>query len=109
MCIFCKIIAGEIPNKTVLEDDKFLAFEDINAQAPTHVLVIPKEHVENFDEIDASLMAEMTLFIQKVIKKLELKNGYRLVTNIGVDGCQEVKHLHFHILAGKPIGALVCK
>ena len=109
MCIFCKIIAGEIPNKTVLEDEKFLAFEDINAQAPTHVLVIPKQHVESFDQIDGNLMGEMTQFIQKVVKTLGLENGYRLVTNIGVDGCQEVKHLHFHILAGKPIGPLVCK
>jgi len=109
MCIFCKIIKGEIPNKTVLENDNFLAFEDINPQAPTHILVIPKEHVENFDTISSKLMGEMTIFIQEVVKHVGLENGYRLVTNIGEDGCQEVKHLHFHILAGKPIGLLVCK
>lgn len=109
MCIFCKIIKGEIPNKTVLENDNFLAFEDINPQAPIHILVIPKEHVDNFDTISSELMGEMTTFIQEVVKHMGLENGYRLVTNIGEDGCQEVKHLHFHILAGKPIGPLVCK
>lgn len=109
MCIFCKIIKGEIPNKTVLENDNFLAFEDINPQAPIHILVIPKEHVDNFDTISSELMGEMTTFIQEVVKHVGLENGYRLVTNIGEDGCQEVKHLHFHILAGKPIGPLVCK
>jgi histidine triad (HIT) family protein len=110
MCIFCKIVEGEIPNKTVLEDDNFLAFEDINPQAKIHVLVIPKLHVENFDVMDPTLMGEMTSFIQKVTAKLGVKeNGYRLVTNIGEDGCQEVKHLHFHILAGEKIGPLVSK
>jgi histidine triad (HIT) family protein len=109
MCIFCKIIQGEIPNKTVLEDDNFLAFEDINPQAPVHLLVIPKLHVESFEDIGGDLMAQMTIFIQKVTSHLNLENGYRLVTNIGEDGCQEVKHLHFHILAGRPIGPLVCK
>ena len=110
MCIFCKIVEGEIPNKTVLENENFLAFEDINPQAPVHVLVIPKAHVVSFEDIEPSLMAEMTSFIQDVTKHLGLvENGYRLVTNIGDHGCQEVKHLHFHILAGKPIGPLVCK
>jgi histidine triad (HIT) family protein len=110
MCIFCKIVNGEIPNKTVLENDNFLAFEDINPQAKIHVLVIPKLHVENFDIMNPTLMGEMTSFIQKVTEKLGVKeNGYRLVTNIGEDGCQEVRHLHFHILAGEKIGPLVSK
>lgn len=110
MCIFCKIIDGEIPNKTILEDNNFLAFEDINPQAPIHVLVIPKKHTENFDVMEPELMVDMTSFIQKLSQKLNIKeNGYRLITNIGDDGCQEVKHLHFHILAGKAIGALVAK
>lgn len=108
-CIFCKIVDGVIPNNTVLEDEDFLSFRDIAPQAPVHILVIPKKHIVDFNEIDSELMGKMTSFIQKIVKQENLDNGYRLVTNIGNDGCQEVKHLHFHILAGKPIGPLVCK
>jgi len=101
MCIFCKIVQGEIPSNKVLENDEFLAFHDINPSAPVHVLVIPKKHIDSFNEIDAQTMANMTPFIQEVTKKLALdKNGYRLVTNVGNDGGQEVKHIHFHILGG---------
>jgi len=101
MCIFCKIVNNEIPSNKVLEDDEFLAFHDINPIAPIHILVIPKVHVENFQEIDPSLMAKMTSFIQKVASMLELdKNGYRLITNNGRDGGQEVGHLHFHLVGG---------
>lgn len=110
MCIFCKIIDGEIPNKTVLEDEDFLAFEDINPLAKVHVLVIPKEHYDSFDVIPSSLMGKMTEFIQKIALKLNIKeDGYRLITNIGTHGGQEVKHLHFHILAGEYVGSLVGK
>ena len=108
MCIFCKIVNGEIPNQTVLEDDKFLAFNDINPARKVHVLVIPKEHYKSFNEVPAQLMADMTEFIQKVVKKLEIdESGYRLITNIGDEGGQEVHHLHFHILGGEPVGRLV--
>ena len=108
MCIFCKIIKGEIPNKTVLENDNFLAFEDINPQAKIHVLVIPKVHVQSFNEMTPNIMAEMTTFIQEVALTLGIKtDGYRLITNIGQNGGQEVAHLHFHILAGERLGALV--
>ena len=101
MCIFCKIVEGEIPCNKVLEDENFLAFHDINPSAPVHVLVIPKKHIESFNDVDSQTMADMTPFIQKVAKELCLhENGYRLVTNIGKDGGQEVKHLHFHILGG---------
>ena len=107
MCIFCKIIDGEIPSNKVLENDDFLAFHDINPAAPIHVLVIPKQHIESFNELPGELMAKMTPFIQDVVKKLGLDiTGYRLVTNIGEDGGQEVKHLHFHILGG---GKLIWK
>jgi len=107
MCIFCKIVDGEIPSNKVLEDDNFIAFHDINPTAPIHVLVIPKEHIESFSDVDADLMAKMTPFIQDVVKKLGLdKSGYRLVTNIGSDGGQEINHLHFHILGG---GKLIWK
>jgi len=101
MCIFCKIVNGEIPSNKILENDDFLAFHDINPAAPIHVLVIPKEHIDSFKETPAEVMAKMTPFIQEVAKKLGLdESGYRLITNIGSDGGQEVKHLHFHILGG---------
>ena len=101
MCLFCKIVNKEIPSNIILENDKFIAFHDINPKAPVHILAIPKNHVDSFNELDASLMADMTLFIQDVAKEVRIdKSGYRVVTNIGENGGQEVKHLHFHILGG---------
>ncbi len=108
MCIFCQIIEGKIPNKTVLEDENFLAFEDINPQAQKHILIIPKDHIVSFDVMPPKVMANMTTFIQKVASKLDVsKEGYRLITNIGDNGGQEVHHLHFHLLAGEKLGTLV--
>jgi histidine triad (HIT) family protein len=108
MCIFCKIIEGEIPNKTVLENENFLAFEDINPQAKIHVLIIPKVHIGSFNEMTPNIMAEMTTFIQEVALTLGVKSdGYRLITNIGQNGGQEVAHIHFHLLAGEQLGAIV--
>ena len=107
MCIFCKIIDGEIPNKTVLENENFLAFEDINPSAKIHVLIIPKVHIQSFNEMTPNIMAEMTTFIQEVALTLGVKSdGYRLITNIGSNGGQEVGHIHFHLLAGEKMGAL---
>lgn len=101
MCIFCKIVNKEIPSNTVAENDKFYAFHDINPKAPVHVLVIPKEHYNSFNEIPGALMGEMSTFIQEVAKTLGIdQSGYRIITNIGEDGGQEVKHLHFHVLGG---------
>jgi len=101
MCIFCQIVKGEIPNNTVHENEDFLAFHDIHPTAPIHVLIIPKVHVENFQSVDAQTMAKMTPFIQEVAEKLGIdQTGYRLITNNGSDGGQEVPHLHFHILGG---------
>lgn len=108
MCIFCKIIDGEIPNKTILENDNFLAFEDINPSAKVHALIIPKVHIESFNEMTPNVMAEMTTFIQEVALSLGVKSdGYRLITNIGKNGGQEVKHIHFHLLAGEQLGAII--
>ncbi len=108
MCIFCKIVKGEIPSKVVLEDDNFICFHDINPTRKIHVLIIPKEHYDSFDVVPASIMSGMTEFIQKVASKLEVKeSGYRLITNIGKDGGQEVSHLHFHLIGGEPVGRLV--
>lgn len=104
MTIFEKIVAGEIPCKKVLENDDFLAFEDINPRAPIHVLVIPKTCYASFEEFPAEKMQDMSKFIKEVTKKLNInKDGYRMITNIGENGCQEVKHLHFHILGGKKL------
>lgn len=101
MCIFCKILNKEIPSAKVLENDSFYAFKDINPQAPIHVLIIPKEHIESFEDVTPTIMAGMTSFIQDVAKEIGVsQDGYRLITNIGLNGGQEVKHLHFHLLAG---------
>jgi len=101
MCIFCKIVNKEIPADIVLENDNFLAFKDINPIAPIHILIIPKQHIKSFNEIEPQLMAEMTNFIKEVAKKVNIfEDGYRLITNINENGGQEVKHLHFHLLGG---------
>ena len=108
MCIFCKIVKGEIPNQTILEDENFLAFNDINPTRKIHVLIIPKEHYASFDVTPPKIMSDMTSFIQKVAGVLGVKeSGYRLITNIGDHGGQEVHHLHFHLIGGEPVGRLV--
>ena len=105
-CIFCKIIAGEIPSTKVYEDDRCYAFLDINPQAPVHCLVIPKVHMSSLNDIDeenAVAVAHIMTIIPRIAIALGLENGYRVVTNIGEDGCQSVKHLHFHILGGEKL------
>ncbi|MDD3344053.1 MAG: histidine triad nucleotide-binding protein [Sulfurospirillaceae bacterium] len=101
MTIFSKIINGEIPCNKVLENENFLAFHDINPKAPIHILIIPKVEYKNFQEVDPKIMGEMTQFIHQVAAFLGLdQSGYRLITNNGEDGGQEVLHLHFHLLGG---------
>ncbi|MCK5294299.1 MAG: histidine triad nucleotide-binding protein [Arcobacteraceae bacterium] len=108
MCLFCKIINGDIPNKTVLENENFLAFEDINPSAKIHILIIPKVHIQSFNEMTSNIMQEMTPFIQEVALTLGVKrDGYRLITNIGQNGGQEVEHIHFHLLAGEQLGSIL--
>jgi len=108
MCIFCDLIEGKIPSTKILENDNFIAFEDINPQAKIHTLIIPKVHIQSFNEMTPNVMAEMTTFIQEVALTLGVKSdGYRLITNIGQNGNQEVKHIHFHLLAGEQLGRLV--
>ena len=105
-CLFCAIINGDIPSKKVYEDDSCYAFLDINPQAPVHCLVVPKAHIASADEINAAnsgAVAAIFTAIPKIAKELGLENGYRIVSNIGDDGCQSVKHLHFHILGGKKL------
>ncbi len=101
MCLFCKIIKKEIPSNIILENDNYLAFHDINPKAPIHILAIPKIHTESFNDVSAEIMSGMTSFIQEITKEVNIENnGYRVITNIGSDGGQEVAHLHFHILGG---------
>lgn len=110
-CIFCKIVKGEIPSKKVYEDEEILAFEDINPMAPVHILVIPKKHIKSVNELekeDNNLIGKMFLVIKNIAKEKGIdKEGYRVVTNIGENGGQEVKHLHFHLLGGKKLGIKV--
>lgn len=107
-CIFCKIIKGEIPSTKVYEDDKVLAFKDINPAAPIHVLVIPKKHIENVLEINEEnkeITSDIFLAINKIAKQFGIdKDGFRIINNCGKDAGQEVMHLHFHILAGGKMG-----
>ncbi len=106
-CLFCKIIAGEIPSKKVYEDDSVYAFHDINPNAPVHVLVIPKKHIASIQEISAENLDAVSSVLQAIpVIAAELglaENGYRVITNCGEDGGQSVKHLHFHILGGKKL------
>ena len=105
-CIFCKIIAGEIPSSKVYEDDKIYAFRDIAPMAPVHILVVPKEHIASADCVNAensAYVARIFEAIPQIAKSEGLVNGYRVITNCGEDGCQSVQHLHFHILGGKKL------
>ena len=101
MCLFCKIVNKEIPANIILENENFLAFHDINPKAPVHVLAIPKLHVDSFNEVTGETMAGMTAFTQELVKEVKIDDtGYRVITNVGENGGQEVQHLHFHILGG---------
>ncbi len=105
-CLFCKIIAGEIPSTKVYEDDMCLAFRDIAPMAPTHILVIPKKHIGGVDELNAdntAVVAHIFSAIPEIARGENLTNGYRVVSNVGEDGGQTVRHLHFHILGGKKL------
>ena len=105
-CLFCKIIKGDIPSTKVYEDDKTYAFRDINPMAPTHVLVIPKQHVSGMsaiDELDDATLAACLCACKKVAELEKLTGGFRTISNCGDDACQSVKHLHFHVLGGKQL------
>ncbi|MDR2088546.1 MAG: histidine triad nucleotide-binding protein [Clostridiales Family XIII bacterium] len=100
-CIFCKIADGNIPANIAYEDDRILCFHDLEPQAPVHVLLIPRKHIESLDaaeEGDAALLGHLLLKVKEIAARLGLENGYRLVSNCGADGMQTVKHLHFHLL-----------
>ncbi len=106
-CLFCKIIKGDIPSDKVYEDELCYAFKDINPTAPTHILVIPKEHISKLDEVtpdNSAVIAHIYEVIAKLSKELDLKDGFRVVTNCGESAGQSVFHIHFHLLAGRPFG-----
>ena len=105
-CLFCRIIAGEIPSTKVYEDEVVYAFRDIAPQAPTHILVVPKAHIADCNGIteeNCHVAAHIFRVIPQIAKAEGLDNGYRVVSNCGDDGCQSVHHLHFHILGGKKL------
>lgn len=104
-CIFCKIVSGDIPSTKVYEDDKILAFRDLNPEAPEHVLVIPKEHIQSIahaKEEHLNLLGYLQLKIPEIAKKLAIdESGFRVVANTGDEGGQTVHHLHYHLLGGR--------
>ena len=106
MCVFCKIVKGEIPAQVVFQDARVIAFKDIAPQAPTHIVVVPIEHVKSATEVvDSELWSWFMDAALQVVKKLDLdKQGYRFVINTGEHGGQTVPHLHMHILAGRNLG-----
>lgn len=105
-CIFCKIVSGEIPSEKVYESDKVIAFKDINPMAPVHILIIPKEHIGGVDELNesnAGIVKDIMLVAKYLAESFNLENGWRIVSNVGEDGGQTVRHLHFHLLGGKKL------
>lgn len=102
-CIFCKIINKEIPSENLYEDDKFLAFKDINPSAPIHVLITPKKHINSINELgeeDKELMGEMLLLAKKIAKDLKTSDGYKLSFSVGRKGGQVINHIHLHLMGG---------
>ncbi len=103
-CIFCKIANGEIPATKVYEDETVVAFNDLEPQAPTHILVIPKAHITSaadVNEENSAVIAQIFEVIAKLSKELDMTNGFRVVNNCGEDGGQTVKHIHFHLMSGR--------
>ncbi len=110
-CIFCKIIAGDIPSNKVYEDEQVLAFRDIAPMAPTHILVIPKAHIASvaaIDESNSAIVSHIFEVIAAIAAQEGLINGYRVVSNCGPDAGQTVNHLHFHILGGQELRTEMC-
>ena len=108
-CLFCRIVAGEVPATVVAKTDRTVAFRDISPQAPTHVLVVPRDHHADLAacaEADPSLLADVLSAAAAVARQEGLDGGYRLLTNTGPDAGQTVHHLHVHVLGGRVLGAL---
>ena len=107
-CLFCKIAAGQIPSKIVYQDEDVVAFEDINPQAPYHVLIIPRRHIASMPDLtleDGPVLARIFMTAAKLAQDMGIdESGYRFVTNVGPDAGQSVFHLHFHLLGGRRLG-----
>ncbi len=102
-CVFCKIVAGQIPSRKVFEDEQLLAFHDIQPWAPVHVLIIPKQHIESLAEVGPEhqeLVGRMLVLAPRLMRELGVTNGFRTLINTGRDGMQEVMHLHMHVIGG---------
>ncbi len=106
-CLFCKIIANEIPSKKVYEDESVYAFHDINPAAPIHIIIIPKPHIESVNSVSNSnskYLSKIFEVIPVIVETMKIKErGYRVITNIGEEGGQTINHLHFHIIGGKKL------
>ena len=103
-CLFCKIIAGEIPSAKVYEDEKVFAFRDINPQAPVHVLLVPKKHMKNILECDGETISALLEAVKKVAAQENVSaDGFRILSNCGKNGCQSVDHLHIHLMGGEQL------
>lgn len=105
-CLFCKIIAGTIPSKKVYEDEKTYAFEDIQPQAPTHVLIVPKRHIVDIKEAgeaDAELIGLCNIVAARIARERGIEKGYRTIYNVGPDSGQSVFHLHLHLIGGRKL------
>jgi histidine triad (HIT) family protein len=110
-CVFCKIASGEIPSTKRYEDDKVIAFNDLYPQAPVHFLVVPKQHIQSAADItpeNSAIVARCFEVIAKLTEEEKLPGGFRVITNCGADAGQSVPHLHFHVMAGKNLGAKLC-
>jgi len=106
-CLFCKIVSGQIPAKKVYEDSAVFAFHDVDPQAPTHVLIVPKQHVAGLKEAqaqDAEIIGQLNLAAAEIARQLNLTGGYRTVLNVGPDAGQSVFHMHLHLLGGRKLG-----
>ena len=106
-CLFCRMITGEIPTRKVYEDDRTFAFEDINPQAPTHVLIVPKQHIAGLKEAsesDAEILGHCQLVAARIARDRKIEHGYRTVYNVGPGAGQSVFHLHLHLLGGRALG-----
>jgi histidine triad (HIT) family protein len=110
-CIFCKIINRELPSTVYFEDDKVIAIKDIYPEAPIHVLIFPKEHIDSMNEINddnANILINIHMAAKKVAKELGISNsGYRLMNNCGIDGGQSVLHLHYHLVGGRTLSTKI--
>ena len=104
-CVFCSIVSGEIPSQTLHQDEEVIAFRDINPQAPTHILIVPRKHITSLNEIDDEALIGHMVSVARKLAQAEgiAEKGYRLVVNCGPEGAQAVPHLHMHLLGGRQL------